>query len=170
MQIDAILEENKSDSESIVTSVEKAESNITCAESTESKEASFIDEEHGKLSETYVLDFSGSKGAYIMPYYFHAKEIYEHKKQKDIADHSSGDNEHQSNEAQDAENKEEEAPQIDMILEENENDSESIVTSVIEKAESNITCAEYVESSGARFISKEHGKLSKTVVHDFFWK
>ena len=108
LQIDTILEESKDDLETIVASVEKAESNLTCAESIESKEASFIDEEHGKLSETAVLDFSGCKGVDILPYEFRAKEIDEHQVQKDIAEHSSVDIEHQSNEAEDPENKEEE--------------------------------------------------------------
>ena len=57
-QIDRVHEESRNDSETVVASVEKAESNITCAESIESKEASFIDEEHGEPSETAVLNFS----------------------------------------------------------------------------------------------------------------
>ena len=50
------------DSKSMVTSVVEAELDSTCAESTESKEASFIDQEHGMASKTAVIDFSRCKG------------------------------------------------------------------------------------------------------------
>jgi hypothetical protein len=53
LMIDSMNEENKHGSASMVNSViVKAESKSTCVESNESKEASFIQQEHGKLSKT----------------------------------------------------------------------------------------------------------------------
>jgi hypothetical protein len=97
-------EENKHGSASMVNSVTgKAESKSTCAESNESKEASFIQQEHGKLSKTAMLDFSGCKGAYLLPYEFCAKEVDDHQGHKNIAEQCSVDREHQSEESQDPE-------------------------------------------------------------------
>ena len=62
-----------------------------------SKEMGFIDQEHDKLSQTVVLDFSGCKGAYLLPYEFCVKEIDEHHVQEIIAEQSSVDIEHQCN-------------------------------------------------------------------------
>jgi len=105
-----VNKEKKIDSACTINSViEKAESNATCAESTDSKEASFIEQEHGKLSERTVLNFSGCKGAYMLPYEFRAKEIDEHQEQENIAEQSSVDKEHQSEEARDPEKEEEKA-------------------------------------------------------------
>jgi hypothetical protein len=56
--IGSMNEENKHGSTSMVNLVTgKAKSKSTCAESNESKEASFIQQEHGKLSKTTMLDF-----------------------------------------------------------------------------------------------------------------
>jgi hypothetical protein len=98
--IGSMNEENKHGSASMVNSVTgKAESKSTCAESNESKEASFIQQEHGKLSKTVVLDFSGCKGAYLLPYEFCAKEVDDHQGHKNIAEQCSVDREHQSEES-----------------------------------------------------------------------
>ena len=100
-----IHEDKDNDSASMVSSViEKAESESTCAESIESKEASFVEQEHGEC-ETTVLDFSGCKGAYLLPYELRAKEIDDNEEQENIAEQRSVDKEHQSEEAQDPENK-----------------------------------------------------------------
>ena len=79
--------------------IEKAESKSTCAESMESKEASFVEQEHGEC-ETTVLDFSGCKGVYLLPYEFRAKEIDDSQEQENIAEQCSVDKEHQSEEAE----------------------------------------------------------------------
>jgi hypothetical protein len=69
MLIDSINEENKNSSASMFNSViEKAKSKSTCSEFIESKEASFVEQEHGKLSKTTVFDFSRCKGSYLLPY------------------------------------------------------------------------------------------------------
>ena len=95
LQIDGSHGEKMNDSESMVTSVVEAELDSTCAESTESKEASFIDQEHGMASKTAVIDFSGCKGVYMLPYEFCAKGIDEHQVES-ISKQSSVDIEHQS--------------------------------------------------------------------------
>jgi hypothetical protein len=56
--------------------------------------------------ETTVLDFFGCKGAFMLPYEFRAKEIDEHPQNENIAEPSSVEKEHQSEEAQDLEKKE----------------------------------------------------------------
>jgi hypothetical protein len=53
-----------------------------------------------------MLDFSGCKGAYMLPYEFCAKEIDEYPQNKNIAELSSVEKEHQSEESQNPENKE----------------------------------------------------------------
>ena len=69
----------------------------------------FTDHEHGMPSKTAVFDFSQRKGAYMLPYEFRAKGNDEHQAQESIAEQSSVDIEHQSNEARDPEKKEDEA-------------------------------------------------------------
>ena len=98
-QIERVDHDKTIDSVNAISSViEKDESNGACAEPIDSKEASFIDQEHGgKLSKTAVLDFSGCKGAYLLPYEFRAKEIDEHHVQEIIAERSSVDIKHKSN-------------------------------------------------------------------------
>jgi hypothetical protein len=97
--IGSMNEENKHGSASMVNSVTgKAESKSTCAESNESKEASFIQQEHGKLSKTTVHDFSGRKGVYLLPYEFRAKEVDDHQGIENIAEQCSVDREQQSEE------------------------------------------------------------------------
>jgi hypothetical protein len=56
--------------------------------------------------ETTVLDFSGCKGAFMLPYEFRTKEIDEHPHNENIAEPSLVEKEHQSEEAQDLEKKE----------------------------------------------------------------
>jgi hypothetical protein len=68
-------------------------------------DTSFVEQEHG-LRETAVLDFSGCKGAFMLPSEFRAKEIDEHPKEENIAEPSLVEEEHQSEEAQDIEKKE----------------------------------------------------------------
>jgi hypothetical protein len=66
MLIHSINEENTNDSASMVNLViVKAESKSTCAESIESKEASFVEQEQGKISKTPLFDFSGCKGSLL---------------------------------------------------------------------------------------------------------
>jgi hypothetical protein len=48
-----------------------------------------------------VLDFSGCKGAFMLPFEFRAKEIDEHPKEENTAEPSSVEEKHQSEEAQD---------------------------------------------------------------------
>jgi hypothetical protein len=68
-------------------------------------DTSFVEQEHGEC-ETAMLDFSGCKGSYVLPYEFRAKEIDEHPQNKNIMEPSSIEKEHQSEEAQNPENKE----------------------------------------------------------------
>jgi hypothetical protein len=107
---DSINEENKNGSSSMVNSVtEKPESKSTYVESNESKEASFIQQEHGKLSKIVVLDFSGCKGVYLLPYDFCVKEVDDHQAPKNIVKQCSVDREHQSEESRDSQQQEDKA-------------------------------------------------------------
>jgi hypothetical protein len=67
-----------------------------------------------------VLDFSGCKGAYILPYEFRAKQIDEHQQQENIAEQCLVDKEHQSKEEQDPEKKEDKAlehhPKVGQVI------------------------------------------------------
>jgi hypothetical protein len=106
--IDSINEENKNDSAGMVNSViEKAKSKDTCAKTIESKDESFIEQEHGKLSKTDLLDFSGSKGAYLLPCELCPKEVDDHQGHENIAEQCSVDREHQIEESRDPEQQEE---------------------------------------------------------------
>jgi hypothetical protein len=79
--------ENMNDSTSIINSViEEAESKSTSDEPIESKEASFVDQEHVQSSKTTVLDFYGCKGAYMLPYEFRTKEIDDNQQQENIGE------------------------------------------------------------------------------------
>jgi hypothetical protein len=100
-----IHEENKNDSASMVNSVIEAESKSTCADSIESKDASFIGQDHGECKTT-MLDFSGCKGAYMLPCEFCANETDDCKEQKNIAEQYSVDEEHQSEDVQNSEQQE----------------------------------------------------------------
>jgi ribosomal protein S25 len=105
--IDSINEQNKNCSASMINLViEKAESKSTCAESTESKEASFIQQEHDKLSKTTMLDFPRCKEVHLLPYEFRAKEVDDHQGHEDIAEQCLVDREHQTEESQDPEQQE----------------------------------------------------------------
>jgi hypothetical protein len=44
-------------------------------------DTSFVDKEHDRC-ETTILDFSGCKGPFMLPYEFRAKEIDEHRQEK----------------------------------------------------------------------------------------
>jgi hypothetical protein len=68
-------------------------------------DTSFVEQEH-RERETMVLDFSGCKGAFMLPSEFRAKEIDEHPKEENIAEPSSVEEEHLSEETQDPEKKE----------------------------------------------------------------
>jgi hypothetical protein len=91
---------------SATTDLVRAELNLgkakldTHAEFINPVDTSFIEQE------TTVLDFSGCKGAFMLPYEFCAKEIDEHPQNENIAEPSSVEKEHQSEEAQDLEKKE----------------------------------------------------------------
>jgi hypothetical protein len=86
LQNDTIHEENKNDSACMVNSItEEPELKSTCAESIESKDASFVEKEHGECKTT-VLDFSECKGAYMSPYEFFSKQTNDHKEQQNIAE------------------------------------------------------------------------------------
>jgi hypothetical protein len=50
-----------------------------------------------------VLDFSGCKGAFMLPSEFHAKKIAEYQQEDNIAEPSLVEEKHQSEEAQDPE-------------------------------------------------------------------
>ena len=92
--------EGKNDSARMVNSViEKAESENTCAESIESIEACFDEQEHGNLSKIAMLYFSGCKGAYVLSYEFRAKEIDDHQELENIAKQCSVDKDRPSEEA-----------------------------------------------------------------------
>jgi hypothetical protein len=61
--------------------------------------------------ETTVLDFSGCKGAFMLPSEFRAKEIDEIPQNENIAKPSLVEKEHQIEEAQNPENKEDKKPE-----------------------------------------------------------
>jgi hypothetical protein len=107
MLIDSTNEEMKNSSTTMSNSgTEKAESKSTCVESIESKEASFVEQEHGKLSKAAMLDYYGCKGVYLLPYEFRAKEVDDHQAPENIAEQCLVDREHQSEESQDPEQQE----------------------------------------------------------------
>jgi hypothetical protein len=66
---------------------------------------SFVEQEHGEC-ETTVLDFSGCKGPFMLPYEFRAKEIDEHQQEESIAEPSSVEEERRHEETEDPEKKE----------------------------------------------------------------
>jgi hypothetical protein len=105
------LNQQKMISMSVTTDLVQAELNLgkaksdTHAEFVNLVDTSFVEQEYGEC-ETAVLDFSGCKGAYMLPYEFRAKEIDEHPQNKNIAEPSSVEKEHQSEESQDVEKKE----------------------------------------------------------------
>jgi hypothetical protein len=68
-----------------------------------------------------VLDFSGCKGAFVLPSEFLAKEIDEHPKEENIAEPSSVEEEHLSEAAQDTEKEK------DKILEDHQEVEQDIV-------------------------------------------
>jgi hypothetical protein len=77
----------------------------TKAEFVKSVDTNFIEQEHDEF-EIAMLDFSGCKGPFMLPYEFRAKEIDEHQQEESIAEPSSAEEEHQGEEAKDLENKE----------------------------------------------------------------
>jgi hypothetical protein len=68
-------------------------------------DTSFVEQEHDE-HETTVLDFSRCKGDFMLPSEFRAKEIDEHPKEENIAEPSSIEEEHLSEETQNPEKKE----------------------------------------------------------------
>jgi hypothetical protein len=68
-------------------------------------DTSFVEQEHGEC-ETIVLDFSGCKEPFMLPYEFRAKEVDEHQQEENMAEPSLVEEEHLSEEAQDSKKKE----------------------------------------------------------------
>jgi hypothetical protein len=118
--------QQKMDDTSAATDLVQAKLNFgkaksdTHAEFVNPVDTSFAEQEHGE-SEIATLDFSGCKGSYVLPYEFRAKEIDEHPQNKNIVEQCSIEKEHQSEEAQNPENKE------DKKLENNQEVEQDIV-------------------------------------------
>ena len=70
----------------------------TIAACTKIEDASLAEQRNDKRNKLVVLDFSGCKGAYMLPYEFRAKDIDEHQEQSNMAEHSSVNDEHQDQE------------------------------------------------------------------------
>jgi hypothetical protein len=76
--------------------MERAEPNSAYAKSIiELKETSMVEQKRSKRNKTAVLDFSGIKGAYILPYKYRAKEVRDCQDQQPIAKSSSAYEERQ---------------------------------------------------------------------------
>ena len=103
------INEKKDDSEHESASVEKAESSSIYSESIKSKEASIIENGHGKHSKTTMLDFSEVNGTYFLPYEFRAVEIDKPQGQEQVAKQSSADKDLQGNDSRNKEKDDEEA-------------------------------------------------------------
>ena len=97
------INEKKDDSELESASAEKAESSSIYFESIKSKEASIIEEGHGKHRKTAMLDFSEVNGTYFLSYEFRAIEIDKPQGQEQVAKQSSADKDLQGNDARNKE-------------------------------------------------------------------
>jgi hypothetical protein len=89
LPVDKIGKEKSDSDDKSSSAMERAEPNSTYAESIQLKETSMVEQKRSKRNKTAVLDFSGIKGAYILPYEFRAKEFDVCQDQQPIAKESS---------------------------------------------------------------------------------